>query len=54
LSLDTNLKGQVFTLLKVLSLLGHGSSVVLTSSTVSNQAQPGMAVYAATKGTQPV
>jgi NAD(P)-dependent dehydrogenase (short-subunit alcohol dehydrogenase family) len=49
---DTNLKGQVFTLQKVLPLLGQGSSVVLTSSTASGQAQPGMAVYAATKGAQ--
>jgi NAD(P)-dependent dehydrogenase (short-subunit alcohol dehydrogenase family) len=37
---------------KVLPLLGQGSSVVLTSSTVSDRAQPGMAVYAATKGAQ--
>ena len=49
---DTNLKGQVFLLQKVLPLLGPGSSVVLTSSTASGQAQPGMAVYAATKGAQ--
>ena len=49
---DINLKGQVFTLQKVLPLLGQGSSVVLTSSTVSDRAQPGMAVYAATKGAQ--
>ena len=47
-----NLKGQVFTLQKVLPLLGQGSSVVLTSSTASGQAAPGMAVYAATKGAQ--
>ena len=50
--LATNLKGQVFMLQKVLPLLGRGSSVVLTSSTVSGQAAPGMAVYAATKGAQ--
>ena len=49
---DTNLKGQVFTLQKVLPLLGRGSSVVLTSSTASGQAVPGMPVYAATKGAQ--
>jgi NAD(P)-dependent dehydrogenase (short-subunit alcohol dehydrogenase family) len=36
----------------VLPLLGQGSSVVLTSSTASDKAQPGMAVYAATKGAQ--
>ncbi len=47
---DINLKGQVFMLQKVLPLLGQGSSVVFTSSTVSDRAQPGMAVYAATKG----
>lgn len=49
---DTNLKGQVFQLQKVLPLLGRGSSVVLTSSTGSDRGNPGMAVYAATKGAQ--
>jgi NAD(P)-dependent dehydrogenase (short-subunit alcohol dehydrogenase family) len=49
---DINLKGQVFTLQKVLPLLGQGSSIVFTSSTVSDRAQPGMAAYAATKGAQ--
>jgi NAD(P)-dependent dehydrogenase (short-subunit alcohol dehydrogenase family) len=49
---DTNLKGQVFLLQKVLPLLGRGSSVVLTSSTGSDRGNPGMAVYAATKGAQ--
>jgi NAD(P)-dependent dehydrogenase (short-subunit alcohol dehydrogenase family) len=49
---DTNLKGQVFLLQKVLPLLGRGSSVVLTSSTGSDRGNSGMAVYAATKGAQ--
>jgi NAD(P)-dependent dehydrogenase (short-subunit alcohol dehydrogenase family) len=49
---DTNFKGQVFLLQKVLPLLGRGSSVVLTSSTGSDRGNPGMAVYAATKGAQ--
>ncbi len=49
---DTNLKGQVFLLQKVLPLLGRGSSVVLTSSAGSDRGNPGMAVYAATKGAQ--
>ncbi len=49
---DTNLKGQVFLLQKVMPLLGRGSSVVLTSSTGSDRGNPGMAVYAASKGAQ--
>jgi NAD(P)-dependent dehydrogenase (short-subunit alcohol dehydrogenase family) len=49
---DTNIKGQVFMLQKVLPLLGQGSSVVLTSSTAAERAVPGMAVYSATKGAQ--
>jgi NAD(P)-dependent dehydrogenase (short-subunit alcohol dehydrogenase family) len=49
---DINLKGQVFTLQKVLPLLGRGSAVIFTSSTASDRAQPGMAVYAASKGAQ--
>ena len=51
-SFDINLKGQVFALQKVLPLLGQGSSVIFTSSTVSDMGAPGMAVYAATKGAQ--
>lgn len=49
---DTNLKGQVFLLQKVLPLLGRGSSIVLTSSAGSDRGTPGMAVYVATKGAQ--
>jgi NAD(P)-dependent dehydrogenase (short-subunit alcohol dehydrogenase family) len=50
---DTNLKGQIFALQKVLPLLGEGSSVIFTSSIVSERrVEPGMAVYAATKAAQ--
>ncbi|SNQ46168.1 Uncharacterized oxidoreductase YkvO [Frankia canadensis] len=49
---DINVKGQLFTLQRILPLLGTGSSVIFTSSVVSDKAQPGMAVYAATKGAQ--
>jgi NAD(P)-dependent dehydrogenase (short-subunit alcohol dehydrogenase family) len=49
---DINVKGQVFMLQKVLPLLGQGSSVILTSSSITDKVQPGMAVYAATKGAQ--
>jgi NAD(P)-dependent dehydrogenase (short-subunit alcohol dehydrogenase family) len=49
---DVNVKGQLFTLQKILPLLGQGSSVIFTSSVAADKAQPGMAVYAATKGAQ--
>jgi NAD(P)-dependent dehydrogenase (short-subunit alcohol dehydrogenase family) len=49
---DINVKGQLFTLQKILPLLGKGSSVIFTSSVITGKAQPGMAVYAATKGAQ--
>lgn len=46
---DVNVKGQVFTLQKVLPLLGAGSSVIFNSSAITELAEPGMAIYAATK-----
>jgi NAD(P)-dependent dehydrogenase (short-subunit alcohol dehydrogenase family) len=49
---DVNIKGQVFTLQKVLPLLGKGSSVVLNCSVITEKALPGQAIYAATKGAQ--
>jgi NAD(P)-dependent dehydrogenase (short-subunit alcohol dehydrogenase family) len=51
--IETNIKGQVFQLQKVLPLLGKGSSVVLTSSVSAGQrGRPGMAVYGLTKAAQ--
>jgi NAD(P)-dependent dehydrogenase (short-subunit alcohol dehydrogenase family) len=47
---DTNLKGPIFTLQKVLPLLSNGGSVILTGSVAALRAQPNMPVYAATKG----
>jgi NAD(P)-dependent dehydrogenase (short-subunit alcohol dehydrogenase family) len=49
---DINVKGQVFMLQQVLPLLVRGSSVIFTSSTAADRAQPGMAIYAASKGAQ--
>jgi NAD(P)-dependent dehydrogenase (short-subunit alcohol dehydrogenase family) len=49
---DINVKGQVFMLQQVLPLLSSGSSVIFTSSTAADRAQPGMAIYAASKGAQ--
>lgn len=49
---DINLKGQVFTLQKVLPLLSLGSSVVFTSSTAAERPIPNMPIYNATKGAQ--
>jgi NAD(P)-dependent dehydrogenase (short-subunit alcohol dehydrogenase family) len=47
---DINVKGQYFTLQKVLPLLTTGSSVIFTSSLIANQGNPNFSVYAATKG----
>lgn len=47
---DVNVKGQFFTLQKVLPLLAGGGSVIFTSSLVANQGNPYFSVYAATKG----
>jgi len=46
---DTNVKGVLFTLQKILPLLGKGSSVILNSSVVAGKGVANTAVYAATK-----
>jgi NAD(P)-dependent dehydrogenase (short-subunit alcohol dehydrogenase family) len=48
--LDINLKGLYFTVQAALPLLKSGSSIVLTATTVTQKAAPGMSVYAASKG----
>ena len=47
---DTNLKGQFFTLHRVLPLLGRGSAVIFNSALGASVAIPNWSVYAATKG----
>jgi NAD(P)-dependent dehydrogenase (short-subunit alcohol dehydrogenase family) len=47
---DTNVKGQVFTLQKVLPLLGKGSSVVFNSALGATKGVPDWSIYSATKG----
>jgi NAD(P)-dependent dehydrogenase (short-subunit alcohol dehydrogenase family) len=49
---DINVKGQVFTLQKIAPLLGKGSSVIFTSSSITDLAMPGMSIYTATKSAQ--
>lgn len=46
----TNVKGNFFTLQKLLPHLADGASVVFTSSTVATAANLGTSVYSATKG----
>jgi NAD(P)-dependent dehydrogenase (short-subunit alcohol dehydrogenase family) len=50
--LAVNLKGHVFLLQRILPLLGPGSSVVFTSSTLSERGFSGASIYSATKGAQ--
>jgi NAD(P)-dependent dehydrogenase (short-subunit alcohol dehydrogenase family) len=50
--LAVNLKGHVFLLQKILPLLRPGSSVVFTSSTLSDKGFAGASIYSATKGAQ--
>jgi NAD(P)-dependent dehydrogenase (short-subunit alcohol dehydrogenase family) len=47
---DVNVKGHVFTLQKVLPLLGNGSSVVFTSALGAHRGVPSWSIYSATKG----
>jgi NAD(P)-dependent dehydrogenase (short-subunit alcohol dehydrogenase family) len=47
---DVNVKGQFFTLQKVLPLLERGGSVVFNSSVLADKGMPGASVYSATKG----
>jgi NAD(P)-dependent dehydrogenase (short-subunit alcohol dehydrogenase family) len=48
--LDINVKGQYFTLRRVLPLLTEGASVIFCSSGIEQRALPGMSAYTATKG----
>ncbi|WP_293925667.1 SDR family oxidoreductase [Sphingobacterium sp. UBA6320] len=47
---NTNVKGNFFTLQKLIPHLADGASVVFTSSTVATAANAGAIVYSATKG----
>jgi NAD(P)-dependent dehydrogenase (short-subunit alcohol dehydrogenase family) len=49
LQFDTNVKGVFFTVQTFLSLLRHGSSIILTASAVHSKGAAGGAVYFATK-----
>jgi NAD(P)-dependent dehydrogenase (short-subunit alcohol dehydrogenase family) len=46
----TNVKGQLFTLQRVLPLLDTGASVIFSSSRIATRAFPNWSVYSATKG----
>ena len=46
---DVNVKGMLFTVQKVLPLLGQGACVVLVSSLVAGKGMPGNSAYSATK-----
>lgn len=47
---DVNVKGQFFTLQKILPLLGEGSSVIFTGATGAEKGIPNWSVYTGTKG----
>lgn len=47
--MDTNVRGPLFTLQSISSLLVRGSAVVVTTSCLDQMGRPGMAVYAASK-----
>jgi NAD(P)-dependent dehydrogenase (short-subunit alcohol dehydrogenase family) len=47
---DVSVKGQVFTLQKILPLLGNGSVVIFTSAIGAHRGIPGWSVYSAAKG----
>ncbi|GAA3072651.1 SDR family oxidoreductase [Streptosporangium carneum] len=49
---DINVKGQLFTLQKILPLLRNSSSVIFTSSVMADKGSPNLSVYSATKGAQ--
>lgn len=48
--MDVNVKGVVFTLQKLLPLLGQGASVVINTSVADQRGAPGLSIYSATKG----
>ncbi len=48
--MDVNVKGVVFTLQRLLPLLGQGASVIVNTSVADQRAAPGLSIYSATKG----
>lgn len=48
--MDINVKGVVFTLQKLLPLLGQGSSVIVNTSVADQRGTAGLSIYSATKG----
>ena len=48
--LDVNVKGVVFTLLKVLPLLARGASVIVNTSLAAHKGTANMSIYSLTKG----
>lgn len=48
--MDTNVKGVVFTLQRLLPLLGPAASIIFNTSLAGQRAAPNMSIYAATKG----
>jgi len=48
--MNVNVKGVVFTLQKLLPLLGRGASVVVNTSVADQRAAPMMSIYSASKG----
>jgi NAD(P)-dependent dehydrogenase (short-subunit alcohol dehydrogenase family) len=46
---DTNVKGTIFTVQKALPLMGQGSSLILTGSSVGTTGAPGFTAYSASK-----
>src|ERR1700726_3282612 len=48
-TLDTNVKGTIFTVQKALPLMGEGGSIILTGSSAGTTGAPTMSVYSASK-----
>ena len=48
--MNVNVKGVVFTLQKLLPLLGSGASVIVNTSVADQRGAPTMSIYSATKG----
>ncbi|HEY0468819.1 MAG TPA: SDR family oxidoreductase [Polyangiaceae bacterium] len=48
--MNVNVKGVVFTLQKLLPLLGNGASIIVNTSVADQRGTPMMSIYSATKG----
>jgi NAD(P)-dependent dehydrogenase (short-subunit alcohol dehydrogenase family) len=48
--MDVNVKGVVFTLQRLLPLMGQGASVIVNTSVADQRGAAGMSIYSATKG----